>query len=67
MVKVPTITYVVVGFRLDQSKSCYYAQAHSLEECMERVADCFGKAGAQFASIRAIPPQVTPGGEAVKR
>lgn len=57
MVKVPMITYVVVGFRVDQAKSCYYAQTHSLEGCMEKVADCFAKAGAQFASIRVIPPQ----------
>lgn len=57
MTKVPVVTYVIVGFRVDQTKSCYYAKASSIEGCMDKVLDCFTKADAQFASIRVIPPQ----------
>ena len=58
MTKVPVVTYVIVGFRVDQTKSCYYAKANSIEDCMDKMLDCFTKAAAQFASIRVIPPQV---------
>ena len=61
MMKVPVITYVIVGFRVDQTKSCYYAKASSIEGCMDKVLDCFTKASAQFATIRVIPPQVEGG------
>ena len=48
------MTYVIVGFKVNQENSVYYSKAKTLEKCLAMIAAAFSK-GAEFISLRRIP------------
>jgi len=47
------MTYVIVGFKVNQENSVHYAKVHTLEAMCAEVKKAFEK-GAEFISLRQI-------------
>lgn len=47
------MTYIVVGFKVNQENSVHYSKAHSLEQLFKHIDAAFNK-GAEFISLRRV-------------
>lgn len=52
--------FVIVGFRVEQEKSVYYAKAKDLKELARKTVLAFVEKDAHFVSIRGIPEEAEP-------